>query len=128
MNLLLDTHIFLWISEHPHKLPPNVRDALQNPKNTLILSVASVWEMQIKIHIGKLNLPLPIKEFVTIQQSLNQIQSLPVLKHHIWALGALPMRHKDPFDRLLIAQAIAENCQIVTVDSVFAQYPVQLFS
>lgn len=128
MNLLLDTHIFLWSTAQPDRLTATVREALQNPENELFLSVASVWEMQIKIQTGKLNLPLPIETFVSVQRSLNQIRSLPIVEHHIWLLGTLPMHHKDPFDRLLIAQAIAEQWRLVTVDPVFKQYPVQLLS
>lgn len=126
MNLLLDTHVFLWAFGQPHKLTASVRDALQNPGNVLILSVVSMWEMQIKAQIGKLSLPVSVQEFVTVQRVLNHIQSLPVLERHIWTLGALPMYHRDPFDRLLIAQAVTEGWLLVTADPVFTQYPVQL--
>ncbi|MFH1636339.1 MAG: type II toxin-antitoxin system VapC family toxin [Chloroflexota bacterium] len=128
MKLLLDTHIFLWASEQPHRLTPSMQDALRNPENELILSVVSVWEMQIKVRIGKLDLPVSVKELVTIQRTLNHIRSLPILERHIWELGDLPMHHKDPFDRLLIAQAVAEKWRLVTSDPVFAQYPVQLLT
>ena len=125
MNLLLDTHIFIWAYQTPHKLTPTVLNALNNPANTLILSVVSVWEMQIKAQIGKLHLPLPVEQFVTLQRNLNNIRSLPVFERHVWTLSTLPMHHKDPFDRLLIAQAISENWWLVTADSVFAKYPAQ---
>lgn len=128
MNLLLDTHIFLWSAGQPERLTAPVRDALQNPKNELFLSVASVWEIQIKIQIRKLSLPVPIETFVSVQRSVNQIRSLPIVESHIWMLGTLPLHHKDPFDRLLIVQAMAENWQLVTADPVFEQYPVQLLS
>ncbi|MEA3341974.1 MAG: type II toxin-antitoxin system VapC family toxin [Chloroflexota bacterium] len=139
MNLLLvlipfpykrdwNNPLFLWAFGQPHKLTSNVRDALQNPENVLILSVVSVWEMQIKVQIGKLNLPLPVKELVMVQRAFNQIQSLPVVERHIWMLGTLPMHHKDPFDRLLIAQAKAEKWRLVTADPVLAQYPVQILT
>lgn len=126
MKLLLDTHIFLWSAGQPERLTASVRDALQNPENELFLSVASVWEIQIKIQIGKLTLPMPIETFVAVQRALNQISSLSVVESHIWLLGTLPMHHRDPFDRLLIAQAMAEKWQLVTADPVFEQYPVQL--
>ena len=126
MNLLLDTHIFIWAYSAPHKLTPTVLNALNDPANTLHLSVVSMWEMQIKAQIGKLHLPLPVKEFVTVQRNLNNIRSWPVLERHIWALDSLPMHHKDPFDRLLIAQAITENWWLVTADAIFAKYPVQI--
>ena len=128
MNLLLDTHVFLWAFWQPHKLKPNVREALQNPENILILSVVCVWEMQIKAQIGKLDLPMSVQEFVTVQRALNHVQSLSVFERHIWTLGTLPMHHKDPFDRLLIAQAVSEKWLLVTADRVFTQYPAQLFT
>ena len=127
MNLLLDTHIFIWLSESPHKLTPAVQSALQNSANRLFLSTVSVWEMQIKVQIGKLDLPLPVKEFVILHRTINQIESLPVIESHIWILDDLPLHHKDPFDRILIAQSISEQHQLVSTDSVFEQYPVQRF-
>ena len=128
MKLLLDTHIFLWMGQAPHKLTDTMRDALLDPNNVLFLSVVSVWEMQIKAQIGKLDFPLPIRQFVAIQRAVNQVHTLPVVEAHIWTLGALPLFHKDPFDRLLIAQGIAEDCHLMTVDAVFGQYPVQCFN
>ena len=103
-----------------------MQDALQNPGNELLPSVVSVWEMQIKVQIGKLYLPVSVKEFVTIQRALNHIQSLPVVERHIWELGALPMHHKDPFDRLLIAQANVEGAVLISGDPILAKYPVKL--
>lgn len=126
MNLLLDTHIFLWLTLTPHKLSPTIRNALTDPNNILHLSVVSVWEMQIKVQIGKLHLPQPIDKFVTLHRSINNIYSLPVVESHVWGMSALPMHHKDPFDRLLIAQAITEKWDLVSADSVFTKYPVSL--
>ena len=126
MNLLLDTHIFLWFSEQPQRLNTNVRNALQDPANVLYLSVVSVWERQIKSQLGKLTLPFPLKQFVLVQRSFNQSRSLPVIESHIWMLDMLPVYHRDPFDRLLLAQALAEECHLVSADPVLAQYPVQL--
>lgn len=126
MNLLLDTHIFLWFSGQPQRLSANVRNALQDPTNVLFLSVVSVWELQIKSQIGKLSLPLPIEQFVLVQRTLNQIRSLSIVESHIWMLDSLPVYHRDPFDRLLLAQARAEECQLVTADPILIQYPVQL--
>jgi len=128
MNLLLDIHIFLWAFGQPDKLASHLQDAIRNPDNALILSVVSVWEMQIKAQIGKLSLPMSVREFVAIQRVLNHVQSLPVVERHIWTLDTLPMRHRDPFDRLLIAQALTEQWRIVTVDPIFAQYPAQLLT
>lgn len=127
MNLLLDTHIFLWIAEQPQRLAPRVLDALRNPENELFLSVVSIWEIQIKAQIGKLTLPLPVNEFVSIQRAINQLYTLPVFERHIWLLDTLPLYHRDPFDRLLVAQTIAEKYQLVTADPIFDQYPVERF-
>ena len=127
MTLLLDTHIFLWLSIQPQKLTPIIKAAIKSPDSRLILSVVSVWEIQIKVKIGKLNLPMPLQPFVEFGQALNNILSLPVIEQHIWTLNTLPMHHKDPFDRLIMAQAIAEDYQLVTVDSIFNRYPIALF-
>ena len=126
MNLLLDTHIFIWVASKPDNVTEQVQRVVQDPGNRLFLSVASVWEMQIKVQLGRLTLPLPIKELVAVQQALNDIQILPLLLHHVWALETMPRYHKDPFDRILIAQTIAEKWALITTDHVFSQYPVQL--
>lgn len=128
MNLLLDTHIFLWSAIQPAKLSDSIRQALQDPANLLFLSAASVWEMQIKAQIGKLQLSLPVEEFVPIQRGFNNIMALPIFERHIWALETLPLHHKDPFDRLLMAQAVTEQYQLVTADPIFARYEVPLLT
>ena len=126
MKLLLDTHIFLWWADHPEKLSPTALSALQDEGNELILSVASVWEMQIKIQLGKLKLSLPLKELIKTQQETNELTVLPVALTHVLALDALPFHHKDPFDRLLMAQSIEEDLTLVSVDSQFSAYSVRL--
>ena len=126
MKLLLDTHIFIWWADQPEKLSPAALSALEDEANELLLSVASVWEMQIKIQLGKLKLSLPLKELVKNQQEINDLTVSPVALTHVLALDALPFHHKDPFDRLLIAQSIAEGLTIVTADSQFSTYSVKL--
>ncbi len=125
-DLLLDTHIFLWFSGQPERLNAKIRAALQDPQNVLFLSVVSVWELQIKTQTGKLSLPLPLNQFVPLQRSFNQIRSLPVIEPHLWRLASLPMHHRDPFDRLLVAQSLAEEFLLVTTDPILARYPVSL--
>jgi PIN domain nuclease of toxin-antitoxin system len=98
----------------------------QERTNTLLLSVASIWEMQIKLQLGKLKLNLPLTELLTSQQQTNHIEVLPITLIHILALENLPNQHKDPFDRLLIAQANVEEAVLVSCDQVFAKYPVNL--
>jgi PIN domain nuclease of toxin-antitoxin system len=126
MRLLLDTHIFIWWADQPEKLSPAALSALEDEANELLLSVASVWEMQIKMQLGKLKLSLPLKELVKNQQEINDLTVSPVALSHVLALDALPFHHKDPFDRLLIAQSIAEGITIVTADSQFSNYSVKL--
>lgn len=128
MNLLLDTHIFMWWAIKPHKLSPIVYAALQNQQNTLTLSVVSMWEMQIKDNAGRLTLPIPVKTFIQTQTTDNNIQILPVLERHIWALKGLPFFHKDPFDRLLAAQTIVEQYKLVTADRALMKYPISLLT
>ena len=126
MKLLLDTHIFIWWADQPEKLPPATLSALEDDANELLLSVVSVWEMQIKIQLGKLKLTLPLKELVKKQQETNDLTVSAVALTHVLALDALPFHHKDPFDRLLIAQSIEEELTIVTADSHFSAYSVKL--
>jgi PIN domain nuclease of toxin-antitoxin system len=126
MKLLLDTHTFIWWDSEPDKLSPPALAACQDRANTLLLSVASVWEMQIKIQLGKLKLNLPLAEVIESQRKTNNIEILPVMLAHVFALQNLPMHHKDPFDRILIAQANVENVSVVSNDPLFAQYPVKV--
>jgi PIN domain nuclease of toxin-antitoxin system len=126
MRLLLDTHIFIWWADQPERLLPTALSALENEANELLLSVASIWEMQIKIQLGKLKLSLPLNELVKGQQETNDLTVFPVLLTHVLALDALPFHHKDPFDRLLIAQSIEEDLTLVSADSQFSNYSVKL--
>jgi PIN domain nuclease of toxin-antitoxin system len=126
MRLLLDTQIFIWWADNPEKLSKPVLSALADDSNDLLLSVASVWEMQIKIRLGKLKVTLPLAELVHSQQAANDINILPVALPHVLALDTLPFHHKDPFDRLLIAQSIEEDATLVSVDPQFSSYPVKL--
>ena len=126
MKLLLDTHIFIWWADDPEKLSHTALSALEDEANELILSVASVWEMQIKIQLGKLKLSLPLKELIKNQQETNDLTVSPVILTHVLALDTLPFHHKDPFDRLLIAQSLEEDLTLVTADSKFSAYSVKL--
>jgi len=127
MKLLLDTHVFIWWSGEPDKLSEKVLDACENRANRLILSIVSIWEMQIKMQLGKLKLKRSLKDLVENQQNINDLQILPVLPNHIFMLDNLPMHHSDPFDRLLISQAIEENLALVSKDQAFTDYAVKLF-
>ncbi len=122
MKLLLDTHTFIWWSNEPTRLSENALIACQDNNNTLILSVVSVWEMEIKMQLGKLKISRPMEEWIKSQQQTNGLQVLPVELTHVLNLGSLPLHHKDPFDRLLIAQAVVEGATLVSVDPIFSNY------
>lgn len=126
MKLLLDTHAFIWWANEPEKLSARVLASLNPASNELILSVVSVWEMQIKLQLGKLKLAVPLRELVESQEQKNAVRILYVELEHILALDALPSYHKDPFDRLLAAQANVEGASLVSGDAVFSNYPVRL--
>lgn len=126
MKLLLDTHTFIWWASNSSKLPRNVRAYCEDPANTLLFSVVSVWEMQIKIQLGKLKVGRPLADLITHHRRVNQMKVLSAELEHVLALDALPAHHKDPFDRLLIAQAIVENVFLVSGDNQFSSYPVKL--
>jgi PIN domain nuclease of toxin-antitoxin system len=126
MRLLLDTHTFIWWDSSPQRLSPKALALCQNPENTLLVSVASIWEIQIKLQLGKLSLNLPLTEVIESQQVTNNIELLPITIAHVLGLNNLPTHHKDPFDRLLIAQANIEDAVLVSCDSIFAKYPVNI--
>ncbi len=109
MDLLFDMHSFIWWADEPDKLSQTALEALEDENNRLFLSDVSIWEMQIKIQIGKMKLKLPLRDLVDSQQQNNEIEILPIATAHILALDNLPFHHKDPFDRLLIAQSIIED-------------------
>ena len=102
MKLLFDTHAFIWWYNEPDKLPVKVLTACQDTRNSLFLSVASAWEMQIKNQLGKLRLNKPLNDIIQRQQAQNQLQILPITLSTVLALDNLPLHHRDPFDRLLI--------------------------
>ena len=126
MRLLLDTHAFIWWDQEPEKLPELVLAALVDASNDVFLSTATAWEMQIKIMTGKLRLGRSLSEVVGEQCSANRLEVLLVALKHVWRLAALERIHGDPFDRLLIAQAVSEDLHLVSRDSLFRQYPVKV--
>lgn len=126
MNLLLDTHIFLWFVNDDPKLNDRLKDLIENESNFSYLSIASVWEMSIKYNLGKLKLAPSYEDFVERQIRESSIILLSIELEHLRINASLPFHHKDPFDRVIIAQSMAENIPIITVDSIFNQYPVIL--
>lgn len=125
MNLLLDTHVLIWSTGNPEKLSENVRSLLLDTNNSWVVSIASVWELQIKYQLGKLNLSLPLPSLIETQQQVNKLRILPIELAHIYALDGLPNHHREPFDRIVIAQAVVENIPLLSIDKVFDAYPIQ---
>ncbi len=126
MRALLDTCTFLWwISDDP-RLSPHVREVISSGDNELFLSAASGWEMAIKAALGKLSSPGDFKSFILEQLHVNGIDSLPVEMPHALYVSTLPAIHRDPFDRLLIAQAQLENLPILTSDPQISRYDVEI--
>jgi PIN domain nuclease of toxin-antitoxin system len=126
MKLLLDTHIFLWYISGDSRLPGIVKDAIQQSANEVFLSAASVWEAVIKYALGKLPLPEPPAEYLPSQRLAHQIESLPIAEEALAHLAGLPSLHRDPFDRILIAQTLQHGMTLASVDDVVRTYPVPL--
>lgn len=127
MNLLLDTHTFLWfaVASLGHHLPQPTRELLEDKSHTLYLSCASPWEAAIKVSIGKLNLPQPIRQIVQTEIINNGLNWLDLKLTHLDVVERLPFHHKDPFDRLLIAQAQVEGFTVVSIEAAFDRYGVK---
>ncbi len=124
MQLLLDTHIFLWYVTGDTKLSTATRDAIDEPNNDVFLSVGSFWEIVIKYELGKLPLPQAPDRFIPAQRKAHGIQSLPFDENDARFLVGLPFHHRDPFDRMLVSQAMARVLKIVTVDPEIRKYSV----
>lgn len=125
-RLLLDTHAFLWWVNDAPELTDAARLAIADANNVCCLSMASCWEMAIKSSLGKLRLARSIERFVSEQLAANGFVLLNIELRHAAKLEKLPFHHRDPFDRLLIAQAISEKLTIISADSVFSEYNVKL--
>ena len=121
MRLLLDTHTFLWFIDDSPRLSSNAKSLLESD-NDLLLSTASLWEIAIKLSIGKLRVPQPFAPFVRQQLSINAIDILQIDTAHLAIVSTLPFHHRDPFDRLLVAQAMIEQLPIVSADIAFDRY------
>jgi PIN domain nuclease of toxin-antitoxin system len=125
MRLILDTHVFLWWIVDSPQLSSRVRDVMRNPANELFLSVASAWEIAIKVNLGRLRLPDRPDRFIPGQLLKNAIEPLPVEMSHALYVSRLPAIHRDPFDRIIIAQSILEKMPVVTRDTDIAKYKIK---
>ncbi len=126
MKLLLDTHAFIWWDSEPDKLSERASALCMDPGNELILSVASLWEMQVKAQLGKLALKKPLRRLIEGQQDANGLQLLSIRPDHTYVLDDLPSHHKDPFDRIIVAQAMCERLSLLTHDAMISNYPVSV--
>lgn len=126
MKILLDTHIFLWALTEPKRLGENAKSLLKSRKNQLYLSAASSWEISIKAGLDKLPLPEPPDKYVSSRMVDLRVTPIDVKHYHTFIVYELPLHHRDPFDRLLIATAIAENIFFMSADQKFRHYDVNL--
>lgn len=128
MKLLLDTHIFLWFISGDNRLSDDQRDSIQDPGNEVFLSVASLWEIIVKYQLGKLPLPQSPESYIPLQRQRHLIASLPLDEASVAQLAKLPPIHRDPFDRMLICQALEYGMTILTVDHIFPSYSVTILN
>ncbi len=126
MKLLLDTQCWLWWFTQPERLNEEAITQIDDETNELWLSVASVWEMGIKVAIGKLSLPEPLDSYISSRMGQLGARSLEIKASHAIQVSALPLHHRDPFDRMLIAQAQMENVMLVSADPIFRKYDISL--
>lgn len=121
MNFLLDTHTFLWFLEGNNNLSKNARANIENTENVKFISIASIWEVAIKMNLGKLKLDIKLEDF-KLEILRNNFEISPLDFEHIIELSKLEIIHKDPFDRIIISQAVSENYTIISNDSNFGLY------
>ena len=121
MQLLIDTHVLIWFLEGNNLLSASRRQIIASPANNVFVSIASIWEMAIKISIGKLILAKPLADVIK-QIAAENIEILALLPEHTLQVSTLPFHHRDPFDRIIISQAIVENIDFISADEIFDDY------
>lgn len=124
MKLLLDTHVFLWFIAGDSRLNRDTVELIRASNNAVYCSVVSLWETLVKYRLGKLPLPLPPETYLPEQRDRHRIASLPLDEESVKRLAQLPLLHRDPFDRILICQALTHDLTLVTVDAAIRAYPV----
>jgi PIN domain nuclease of toxin-antitoxin system len=126
MKILLDTHAFLWAITEDAQLSVRAREIFTARTSELFLSVASIWEILIKVQLKKLPLTKPVVPFLREQLANNNIHVLPIVLDHVARLEDLPVHHRDPFDRILVAQSMEEGWPLLSADPLLARYPAEL--
>ena len=126
MKIILDTQIILWWNTDSSRISSSARKLIQDPSIDKLVSFASLWEMAIKIRIGKLRIIPDLVTFVDKNIKKNGMILLPISEHAIYATQTLSLHHQDPFDRLIIAQALVENVSAISADAIWEQYPIKL--
>lgn len=126
MGLLVDTHTLIWMSGQPHRLSPRARSLLEDENNAVFTSMVSFWEMAIKISLGKLDLGEDWMSKLQDFMNNNAVSNLPLRPEHCTVLASLPFHHRDPFDRMLIAQALSEKLALVSKDGNLSSYEVEV--
>ena len=125
MRLLIDTHILIWFLEGNNLLSGSRRQIIANSQNNVFVSIASLWKMAIKISVGKLTLAKPLADVIK-QIAIEDFEILPILPEHALQVSTLPFHHRDPFDRIIVAQSQIENLTIITDDNDFKSYGVKV--
>jgi PIN domain nuclease of toxin-antitoxin system len=125
MNYLLDTHTFLWFINDDPALSVTAKRLIEDPVNAIYLSIASIWEMAIKVSLGKLDVPSPYTNFIKEQLHENNFAILHIKAEHTGIVATMPFHHRDPFDRLMIAQSQSEDWPIIGIDAVFDAYGIR---
>jgi PIN domain nuclease of toxin-antitoxin system len=124
VRLLLDTHAFLWWIADDERLSSRAAALIADGSNEVLVSAASAWEIVVKSALGRVEVPTPVDRFLTAQLKANAFVPLPIQMRHALGLAALPDVHRDPFDRILVAQAVAEDLTLVSRDAMLQRYPV----
>jgi PIN domain nuclease of toxin-antitoxin system len=125
MKVLLDTHTLLWFVENSLKLSVATSELIADASTERVVSIVSLWEIAIKHSLGRLALPLPLKKFIATHVPANKVNLLPITVPHLLTFAQMPWHHRDPFDRILVAQALTENIPIISVDGALDAYGVQ---
>jgi PIN domain nuclease of toxin-antitoxin system len=126
MRVLLDTQVWIWMRNAPTRLSARARRLLTNERNELVLSAATPWEIAIKVSVGRLRLPCSVEEFVSTRAAATRVTPLPITQLHAIESARLPPHHRDPFDRVLVAQARLEGIPLMSNDGVFEAYDVKV--